>query len=55
MKSLNEEVERFRIEKENAQKIMRQKDQEKDEIIRKMSSQVKHLFCTSLLEYILFN
>ena len=44
VKSLNEEVERFRIEKENVKTIMRQKDQEIDELIRKLSSQVKHIF-----------
>ena len=41
MKNLNGEVERLRIEKENA---MREKDQEIDELKRKLSSQVKYLF-----------
>ena len=41
VKTLNGEVERLRIEKENA---MREKDQEIDELKRKLSSQVKYLF-----------
>ena len=53
VKSLNEEVERFRIEKENVKTIMRQKDQEIDELIRKLSSQVKHKFYWN--DIILFN
>ena len=44
VKSLNGEVERLRIEKENVKTVMREKDQEIDELIRKLSSQVKHIF-----------
>ena len=40
VKSLNGEVERYRIEKENAQTAIKQKDQEIDELKRKLSSQV---------------
>ena len=40
VKSLNGEVERYRIEKTNAQTAIKQKDQEIDELKRKLSSQV---------------
>ena len=53
MKNLNGEVERLRIEKENA---MREKDQEIDELKRRLSSQVKRtLFQIGIILFFVIN
>ena len=53
MKNLNGEVERLRIEKENA---MREKGQEIDELKRRLSSQVKRtLFQIGIILFFVIN
>ena len=53
VKSLNGEVERLRIEKETA---MREKDQEIDELKRRLSSQVKRtLFQIGIILFFVIN
>ena len=52
VKSLNGEVERLRIEKETA---MREKDQEIDELKRRLSSQVKRTLFQIGIQSALFN